>query len=608
MRFLTLPFLIVFYISGSLYFKNSAAADGEITDTNSKVKLKTNATVPDIASILSNVNQQEKTAGLQQAIKYYENFLSKHPEDIDILQQLGKLYSWTSKIDLAIVTYQSAIRLDNKAVNLKTDLARIYRWSRRFPETVRLYKEVLETHPNEHHALKGLSITYLMMGDYSNAKILLDKALTIYPKDAELHKEKGVLYARQQQFHSAITILKKSIELSPDMIDAHITLGDVYYWSKHYQKSLDVYNKALTLNPNSHEIHLMIAKIYRKLNNLPIAEEHAITALRLKPASSTAQKLLHQINQEQKLLLYEYSIHYLELFAIVFVIVLIFIGYWKNRHIFYHRHRFMARIIQIGLPATLIFSIAIFVSENQLKQWLDIETSESIASSLVLILLGLVYLVQMLYTGHGKKHQQDNVILAIGAHPDDIELGCGGFILKAKNNNAKVYGLTLSKGERGTHKIDQREKEANRSAFFLELDGYWMLDFDDTHLQEKTNELKEAIEEIINKISPTTVLTHNAYDSHGDHRAVFTATKEAARHVPTILCYESVSTPENFKPNYYVDITDYLSEMLRAIRLHKTQNGKTYMNTELLKGRAAHRGIQCGVPYASAFKVYRIID
>ena len=78
--------------------------------------------------------------------------------------------------------------------------------------------------------------------------------------------------------------------------------------------------------------------------------------------------------------------------------------------------------------------------------------------------------------------------------------------------------------------------------------------------------------------------------------------------VPTFLCYESVSTPEDFKPDFYVDITEYLKDMLKAVGLHKTQSEKTYMDPELLKGRAAHRGIQCGVPYASAFKVYRIVD
>jgi LmbE family N-acetylglucosaminyl deacetylase len=236
------------------------------------------------------------------------------------------------------------------------------------------------------------------------------------------------------------------------------------------------------------------------------------------------------------------------------------------------------------------------------------ELYESLINSLLIIVLGLIYSTQIRYVGKAGSNRAGNVILAIGAHPDDIELGCGGYILKAKANGAKVYGLTLTKGERGGDNNHRREKEANRSADFMNLDGYWLMDFPDTQLQDKPVEIKEAIESIIKKISPTTVITHNPHDAHGDHRATFAATKEAARMVPTFLCYESVSTPEDFKPDFYVDITEHLKDMLKAVGLHKTQSEKTYMDPELLKGRAAHRGIQSGVPYASAFKVYRIVD
>lgn len=608
-RFSLMRMLVFYLVSGLLFSGVVAAHSSSVYTDAGSARIKGITKVPNLAAILVSADKEEKMAGLLQATEYYKRLLVDHPEDVESLKQLGKLYSWTGKTDLAITTYQAAISLDNKAAGLKLNLARIYRWSQNFTKAERLYKEVLQSHPEDHDALKGLAKTYLKMGDYRNARIHLVKALKLSPKDAELHKEKALLHAWQKQYPEAIVALKKAIELSPDMFGAHITLGDVYYWYKHYQDALDAYKKALTLDPNSQEAHLMIARIYRILQDYALAKEHIKFALRINPVSSEAMDVLHKIEQDQKKIRYEIGIHFVELFAIIFVVVLISIGYWTNRRLLHHRHRVIANIVRIVLPLILAFYIVVFIAESELKQWLDVETGASISVSLILVLFGLVYLTQMLYTGRGNKlRQDDNVILAIGAHPDDIELGCSGFILKAKANNAKVYGLTLTKGERGTSKINHREYESNRSAFFLELDDFWILDFADTHLQEKTNELKEAIEEIIKKVSPTIVLTHNGHDRHGDHRAVFTATKEAARSLPTILCYESVSTPEDFRPDYYVDITEYLNEMLQVIRLHKSQRKKTYMDPDLLKGRAAHRGIQCGVPYALAFKVYRIMD
>ena len=97
---------------------------------------------------------------------------------------------------------------------------------------------------------------------------------------------------------------------------------------------------------------------------------------------------------------------------------------------------------------------------------------------------------------------------------------------------------------------------------------------------------------------------NSPHETHGDHVAVFEAAKEAARKC-SLLCYESISAPKEFVPNYFVDITPYLPDKLSAVSSHRTQRGKFYMNEELVKGRAAHRGLQAGVPYAEAFWIYR---
>jgi LmbE family N-acetylglucosaminyl deacetylase len=100
------------------------------------------------------------------------------------------------------------------------------------------------------------------------------------------------------------------------------------------------------------------------------------------------------------------------------------------------------------------------------------------------------------------------------------------------------------------------------------------------------------------------VITHSFRETHGDHVAVFEAAKEAARRA-SLLCFETVSTPQEFVPNFFVDVTPYLARKLQAIGVHRSQGEKLYMDPEMVRGRAAHRGLQVGLPYAEAFWVYR---
>jgi LmbE family N-acetylglucosaminyl deacetylase len=108
-------------------------------------------------------------------------------------------------------------------------------------------------------------------------------------------------------------------------------------------------------------------------------------------------------------------------------------------------------------------------------------------------------------------------------------------------------------------------------------------------------------------VGATLVLTHTDVDVHGDHRAVCAATREAARAVPTVLCYEDVSTSHGFEPNYFVDITAYVDDHLRAVSYHRSQSGRTYMDPEVIRGRAAHRGMQIGTSFAMAFRTLNVV-
>jgi LmbE family N-acetylglucosaminyl deacetylase len=184
-------------------------------------------------------------------------------------------------------------------------------------------------------------------------------------------------------------------------------------------------------------------------------------------------------------------------------------------------------------------------------------------------------------------------------------------LAKFKDSGYRVCGLVVTSGERGNEFEAQgknRGDEARHGASTLGLDELWVCNFGDTRLYTQLNEIKTAIEEKIVATGAEIVITQSPDDMHQDHRAVFEATKIAARGAHTLLCYEDVSTEPHFVPNYFVDITDYIEDKIEAVASHKTQKHRLYTQPEAIRGRAAHRGMQSGVKYAEAFLLYKGVD
>lgn len=540
-----------------------------------------------------------------EAIELYQKVLDINPKDINARGHLAELYSWTGDHDKAIVTYRDALELDPKNLGLKTGLAKVLRWSHRYDESERLYKDAIAQDPENYEALKGLAKVYSMTGDLTNAASTLDKAISLYPNDSELHKERGTVLGWQKDFKHAVAELNKSIELSPNYTDAYRTLGDVYLWMKSYRLAVDAYKKATYIEPANHENYLLLARIYKQTGDRTHAEEAVKAALRIDPSNAAATDMLREMRGSTDYQVLSRAGDIFEITAFVFVFVLLFFTYRSRRRMLQRRHRLYYYFINFVLPALVLVSFASFIGRSALAGWLDGDIIEDVTEGILFFALG-TSLLALLWTEHRSREFSDMVILAVGAHPDDIELGCGGFIMKAKDSGAKVYGLTMTKGERGTAANGKREEELKKAASYMELDGCRVLDFPDTELSGFVNPMKDAMEERIKETKATVVLTHTAIDIHSDHQAVFEATKVAARNI-SIFCYEDVSTPREFVPNYFVDVAGYIDDKLRLISFHRTQNEKTYMDPEVIKGRAAHRGIQSGVQFAEAFRIYKLI-
>ncbi|VFJ12532.1 PIG-L deacetylase family protein [Candidatus Nitrosocosmicus franklandus] len=180
-------------------------------------------------------------------------------------------------------------------------------------------------------------------------------------------------------------------------------------------------------------------------------------------------------------------------------------------------------------------------------------------------------------------------ILAIGAHPDDIELGCGGTLLNASRSGVNVYMYVVTRGS-SAGSVVKRSNEIINSAKYIGAKKLWIDDYEDSAVY-LTKELINSIEFFIRKTQADVVFTHPLKDNHHDHRAVAQATMEAGRFTPTIIAYENPST-RNFLPVLFNDISNVVDEKIKVIELYGSQKSKLFLSSNSVRGLAEYRAFQ----------------
>ncbi|MDF2680663.1 MAG: mshB 1 [Brevibacillus sp.] len=209
--------------------------------------------------------------------------------------------------------------------------------------------------------------------------------------------------------------------------------------------------------------------------------------------------------------------------------------------------------------------------------------------------------------------------LIIASHPDDEILGSGGTIKKLISNGYEVITVILAKGRKEEeHHIQNFTSLANSHLGIKEI---VFLKFPNLRLHTiPLHEITKEIEALLVKHMPEIIFTHHYGDLNQDHQVTFQAVMTAARPLPgkepiEILCFETVSSSEwaqntqdkTFKPTYFVDITDTISDKLQALRHYDVEmrpfpHPRSYEGIQYL----AHvRGMTVGVAYAEAFEIIR---
>jgi len=198
-------------------------------------------------------------------------------------------------------------------------------------------------------------------------------------------------------------------------------------------------------------------------------------------------------------------------------------------------------------------------------------------------------------------------ILAIGAHPDDIEFGCAGTLFNYSEKGHEVYLLVMTKGEMGGDPDVRAAEQAESARIIGARDLFWG-GLADTGI-EISSRVIQSIEKVIAKVSPDMIFCHYPEDTHQDHRHLSQMIVSATRYIPNVLFYEGPTT-ERFTPQVYVNIVPSLTLKIKALMAHKSQVKKTNIENvsimEMAHSSANFRGIQGRVQYAEAFCAWRL--
>ena len=220
-------------------------------------------------------------------------------------------------------------------------------------------------------------------------------------------------------------------------------------------------------------------------------------------------------------------------------------------------------------------------------------------------------------------------VLAIGAHPDDVEIACSGTLAKCVKRGDKVIVCHASTGNLGHVVIPPdeltkiRAEEAKKAGGLAGIEVIGVM-FDDLNIFDGNKAARDKLVDVIKYAQPDFIITHNPDDYMPDHTAVsrlvfdasFAATlpnyksryEKAAALVP--IYYMDTLAGVDFQPTEYVDISAEIGLKLKMLNCHESQlvwmkehDGIDF--ADMVKTCSKYRGYQCGAAYAEGFRQCR---
>ena len=205
-------------------------------------------------------------------------------------------------------------------------------------------------------------------------------------------------------------------------------------------------------------------------------------------------------------------------------------------------------------------------------------------------------------TFHGQK------ICFIGAHPDDIELGCGAFIAHIVPFT-NVLAITLSDNQKNPALVNLVEEHYRSMAVLgVPKENIILGPFETRRFPESRQEILEYLIGINRSHHPDIVFVHTRADIHQDHATI---TEEALRAFrgTTVLGFDVLRSSYGFFPNFLVDINeDDVEKKVRALAEYKTYSSRYYFDEKITRSTLIRHGALAERPYAEGFDILRVIS
>lgn len=218
-------------------------------------------------------------------------------------------------------------------------------------------------------------------------------------------------------------------------------------------------------------------------------------------------------------------------------------------------------------------------------------------------------------------------IIVVTPHPDDETLGCGGALLRYKNEGHDIHWLIVTsvKEEDGfdSEIVENRRLEIEKISKVYGFSSVHDLNFSTTKLDMyPKSELISKISSVFNQIKPDTLFLPYRNDVHSDHEIVFDTAIACTKsfrypYIKNVLVYETLSETEFtmrpdancFKPNCWIDISDYLDQKIDIMKLYKSEIADyPFPRSEKnIRALATLRGATAGVHAAEAFMIVKQI-
>ena len=202
---------------------------------------------------------------------------------------------------------------------------------------------------------------------------------------------------------------------------------------------------------------------------------------------------------------------------------------------------------------------------------------------------------------YGKK------VCFIGAHPDDIELGCGALIARIAGKT-EVRCVTFSNNQKNPALQNLvGEHYASMRTLGVPEDHVDLLDFETRRFQEHRQDILEAMIRILRQDDPDIVFVHTKSDVHQDHGVL---TQEALRAFRgrTVLGFDVIRSSYGFFPDFLVGVDEEdVRKKMDALACYKTYEGKYYFSPEVTRATLIRNGAICERPYAEGFDILRIV-